>query len=339
METLHLPEEIVTEILSRLPVKSLLRFRCVSKSWRRLIGSKQFIKHHLDISSRHPNFERRQVIFLSLSKSPNFEFKRCSVRSYWDDPSVNPLPICDPINDHLTVSSEIIGHSGGLVCIFNEPMSLILWNPATRISVQLPELDCCDRIIKCGIGWDGESDAYKVFAVLSMKNNESKMMGSIYSSETNSWKAIEEYGSVDLNHWIGEFVCGRMHWIVGSGWIETFDLKSEVFGRIELPEIVDGWFPTVDLDSEIQGRLNLVYCDMNCDYARRRLWEMKEYGVDDSWVSYRLPHVKEPESTYMAWGIEKGEVKLYPRDNIFGCGPECCYVESLVQPVSDNNDA
>ncbi|KAG6388195.1 hypothetical protein SASPL_153394 [Salvia splendens] len=255
------------------------------------------------------------------------------MQSYADDPSVNPLPIDDPINGHLTDSSEIVGHSSGLVCIYNEPMALVLWNPATRISVQLAELDCCDGIVKGGIGWDGESDAHKVFAVLCMKNDESKMMGSIYSSKTNSWKAMEEYGSVDLNNWIGVFVYGKMHWIVESGWIETFDLKSGVFGRIELPEIVDGLFPTVDLDSEIQGCLRLVYWDMKCDDAMRRVWEMKEYGVDDSWVSYRLPHLKEPESTYMAWGIEKGEMKLYPRDNIVDCGPACCYVESLVLPV------
>ncbi|KAG6409381.1 hypothetical protein SASPL_127420 [Salvia splendens] len=128
-------------------------------------------------------------------------------------------------------------------------MSLFLWNPASRISVQLPELDCCDGIIKCGIGWDGESDAHKVFAVLSVKKDESKMMGSIYSSETNPWKAIEEY---DLFDWIGEFVCGRMR-VLRSGWIETFDLKSGVFGRIELPESVHGLYPTVDVDSDTGG--------------------------------------------------------------------------------------
>ncbi|CAD6270374.1 unnamed protein product [Miscanthus lutarioriparius] len=33
----HLPDELVVEILARLPAKSLCRFKCVSRSWRRLI--------------------------------------------------------------------------------------------------------------------------------------------------------------------------------------------------------------------------------------------------------------------------------------------------------------
>lgn len=33
----HLPDELVVEILERVPANSLCRFKCVSRSWRRLI--------------------------------------------------------------------------------------------------------------------------------------------------------------------------------------------------------------------------------------------------------------------------------------------------------------
>ncbi|XP_039797866.1 putative F-box protein At4g09190 [Panicum virgatum] len=38
----YLPDDLVVEILSRLPAKSLCRFKCVSRSWRALIFSDRF---------------------------------------------------------------------------------------------------------------------------------------------------------------------------------------------------------------------------------------------------------------------------------------------------------
>ena len=47
----HIPEDIVFDMLSRLPVKSLLRFSCICKSWSSLIHSRSFITTHLNMSS------------------------------------------------------------------------------------------------------------------------------------------------------------------------------------------------------------------------------------------------------------------------------------------------
>ncbi|KAL7142580.1 hypothetical protein ABFS83_08G132800 [Erythranthe nasuta] len=54
----NLPSELVEDILRRLPVKSLKRFRAVTKKWRSLIDSDRFVKLHLrhslaSLSNRH----------------------------------------------------------------------------------------------------------------------------------------------------------------------------------------------------------------------------------------------------------------------------------------------
>ncbi|EYU34226.1 hypothetical protein MIMGU_mgv11b021967mg, partial [Erythranthe guttata] len=77
-----IPEEIIEEILCNLPVKSLLRFKSVSKRWRFVISSEYFIKKHLNKScadgSKHVfGFEHRKTHFLSLGS--------CSLR---DEPVV-----------------------------------------------------------------------------------------------------------------------------------------------------------------------------------------------------------------------------------------------------------
>ena len=49
-----LPDEIVLDILSKLPVKSLLRFRCVCKPWHSSIANPNFIStHHLNLNHSH----------------------------------------------------------------------------------------------------------------------------------------------------------------------------------------------------------------------------------------------------------------------------------------------
>lgn len=47
---LFLPDDIVFQILARLPLESLIRFRCVCKSWHKLVSDKYFIQLHNDLS-------------------------------------------------------------------------------------------------------------------------------------------------------------------------------------------------------------------------------------------------------------------------------------------------
>ncbi|KAH0652478.1 hypothetical protein KY289_030156 [Solanum tuberosum] len=50
-----MPNDITFNILLKLNVKSLLRFKCVCKSWCSLIEDPQFIKQHYDMSKKDVN--------------------------------------------------------------------------------------------------------------------------------------------------------------------------------------------------------------------------------------------------------------------------------------------
>ncbi|RCV21000.1 hypothetical protein SETIT_4G103900v2 [Setaria italica] len=46
MESIQLSSDLISEILIRLPIKSLVRCRCVCKEWWRLISNPAFIAEH-----------------------------------------------------------------------------------------------------------------------------------------------------------------------------------------------------------------------------------------------------------------------------------------------------
>ena len=49
-QTFELPDEMVWEILIRLPVQSLARFKSVSKAWLAIISDPSFVLAHLQCS-------------------------------------------------------------------------------------------------------------------------------------------------------------------------------------------------------------------------------------------------------------------------------------------------
>jgi len=62
-ETLYLPSELIIQILLRLSVKSLLRFKCVCKSWFSLISDPHFANSHADVSAA-------RIVLISRTPTP-----------------------------------------------------------------------------------------------------------------------------------------------------------------------------------------------------------------------------------------------------------------------------
>ncbi|KAL6505498.1 hypothetical protein OROHE_022901 [Orobanche hederae] len=274
----YLPQEIIEEILSRLPVKSLLRFRCVSKSWLCLFGSTQFVKTHLQNLARNTSFSHHKVIFSVRDGG----LKQYSLQSLLND-GPNPIPTGLCSNGVVETGDHIVGCCNGLVCIVKEGgKRVLLWNPSTRISKEVPHHDHDDHSIHtCAFGWDEWSGAYKVIVVLCSVGEQERLY-KVYSSRTNSWKNVD--GLEFCSH-PGQFANGKLHLFGLNVEIVTFDLKTDVFGTMELPDKPDDWHNHSAAMGVLGGCLSLCYVyakDLDGHHKQRLdLWVMKKH---ESWV-------------------------------------------------------
>ncbi|KAF3623508.1 hypothetical protein FXO38_30706 [Capsicum annuum] len=111
-----LPPEIITEILSRLPVKSLLKFRSVSKSWLALICSPEFINTHLSLSTNEE--ETLHLIILNdLEFGDKWCFKGCPVASLFNNSVTEAVDLGYPIEDD-SYDLHIVGSCNELILLW-----------------------------------------------------------------------------------------------------------------------------------------------------------------------------------------------------------------------------
>ncbi|EYU36586.1 hypothetical protein MIMGU_mgv1a022643mg, partial [Erythranthe guttata] len=183
----EVPEEIIEEILTNLPVKSLIRFKCVSKQWRSVISSKSFIQEHLKKSMQ---FNRQHLIYSSFDTNPNnrssggFDYTRQRLRQNTKGCNICPSSIC----------IRIIGSCNGLVLVTFNFKDIFLWNLSTRKFKSIPTTYFPKKSLfhkfQYGFGYDDSTDDYKIVCTsFCAEPYQTK----IYSLKTDSWKRIEHW--------------------------------------------------------------------------------------------------------------------------------------------------
>jgi len=309
----ELPPEILTEILSRLPVISLLRFRSTSKSLKFLIDSNKFINLHLRNS---PN--------RSLILQIKFDIYQLEIDDDFSHPNIPRLLL--PHNHPFTSNSEVnntitlIGSCNGLLAVShgvisfthpNAPNEIAIWNPSTgkhRIIPFLPlpipnilQSENPNRGCLCvhGFGFDQITGDYKLLRIshlLDLQNPFYDPHVRLFSLKTNSWKIIPNLPyALYYNLTMGVFVenSSSLHWVASrkiqpfqSDLILAFNLTLETFNEVPLPDEIGEEVNSKSFKIRV-AVLGGCLC-MTVDYKDTKIdvWVMKEYGCRDSWCKF-----------------------------------------------------
>ncbi|KAG6428291.1 hypothetical protein SASPL_112542 [Salvia splendens] len=256
-----LPNDVIIEILTRLPVKPLLKFKCVCKSWRALISSTQFVAAHLEFSKSAPNLTTHRLILKYRGNTT----KQCSVNSILHQSVPEAFDLsCSLISERYR---WVVGSCNGLVCLLIDKKEMILWNPSTGICKKLP--DCGVEInvgdyysyYTSGLGYDKSSDDYKVVGFFNNNRDLSEVMVQVYSLKNDKWKRIENFKGRWSMDGTATFANGKLYWIANqgneleSGWdILSVDLETEEYEMLQVPSYVkSGYYSSSACSSSACG--------------------------------------------------------------------------------------
>lgn len=282
----NLYEEVVVEILLRLPVKSLVRFRCVSKRWLSLISDPRFEEWHFKRASEHA----QRVLFSSRNEVRSLDFNEL----FRDSTALKQLvvPFKQP-NRRV----RILGTCNGLVCVslYNHK-DFYLWNPSTAVYRKLPDpwikQSGDTHTYRHGFGYDLSSDDYKI--LVATCRDDSLVTAAqvlVFSLKTNSWRHIQHPGLgypyecifSSRRESAGTLCNGALHWKVHFAEpyfcdsIIAFDLSEEKFRNV--PMAMDEGIYIHDFRN-LGGRLYFT----SCRNLHSELWRMMEYGAQESWA-------------------------------------------------------
>ncbi|KAK9144953.1 hypothetical protein Sjap_004856 [Stephania japonica] len=291
-EMSNFPPEIMECILSRLPVKSLARFRCVSKSWLKLISNPDFIKSHLKQSNLSNDIKimlKSDSIIYSLDIVDGnmvVDPQRPYEASLWDE------------DDMILCSCDGLLYMHCLDYNFK-----CIWNPSTRERTILPDCspppsgkDIDYMEASYGFFYDPVTNDYKVVEIhyYDSKHEDTLSEVRVYSFPSNSWKVITEFPYACIPG-TGQLTNGTLHWVAhrcgeseDSQLVISYDIRSEEFQEVPLPEFKDD---QVDLGVEVlAGSL----CLLRYGKVPLEVWVMKNYGVRES-ITTQLVDTKTEE--------------------------------------------
>ncbi|KAJ4900680.1 F-box/LRR-repeat/kelch-repeat protein [Raphanus sativus] len=258
IESVSVPHHVVELIMERLPVKSLLSFKAVSKQWKSTIESGFFqerqLKHRQQSGDQDvlmvSSTSLRTLVFGSLSSSS-------SVKIPWGN------------EDYLVCQSSV----DGLLCLYDTDQPGFVVNPTTGWYRPLPLSRLQQLIIGLGDGYYklehanfdpgfGKDEFTGTHKPVWLYNSfeiglENATTCEVFDFQTNSWRYVTPSAPCRILGGLPTpvFVDGSLHWFTEceETKVLSFDLRTETFKVISKAPFA----------SNERRQLNILLCNLN----------------------------------------------------------------------------
>ncbi|KAM7277581.1 hypothetical protein ACFE04_004715 [Oxalis oulophora] len=286
----ELPAVIMSDIFCRLPVKSLLRFSCLSKQMYSKIQSPDFIKRQ-QTQSLKSNINNSLIItdvnvdammpallfgLLDLQPTP------ANITSLHFDSMDCLVTLRNPL-----LRSKLVGACNGILCFHSYDGNVALFNFATRKHRIMPALHFdlvhTDYVVY-GFGYDHTADDYIVVRLVQRSQARFIQEVTVYSLKANAWRKVTTKAagmpfSIEDRR-MGVYANGKLHFALvdktGCSVVVAFDLGFDTYKLLPLPVAKE---KSISL---VLSLFNGWLC--MCPVGSNSVWVMKEYGVKGSWT-------------------------------------------------------
>lgn len=285
----YLYDDLVREVLVRLPTKSLLRFKSLSKPWRSSIEDPRFLRN---------SPKKLIIIDHELDK---FKHESWLSSDLYSPGNLKKLILPGELyRDKKTSTLKLAGSCNGLILLRDYYDTHVwIWNPSTRecCLIDVPQVGGSSEIKflmdRCfGFVYDSVNDDYKVIWIFSYHSNDKFITGAfVYSLRNNAWSrstarkksltpcillAAESgvlVGGNNKLHWIGyPYPKGKPYCIL------AFDVSTEEFVEIAaLPKkAAEG--TTFGYLGELGGCVTVTELSTTKRFSAVAFWALKECG-------------------------------------------------------------
>ncbi|XBJ15065.1 hypothetical protein VPH35_007042 [Triticum aestivum] len=307
----NLTDDLVVEILSRLPARSACRFKCVSTTWRDLISHPV---HRVKLPQTLDGFFTKHDSETVLWSVPHFT-----------NVSGTGLPLVSPLLDFLPIHKRIflLDSCNGLLlcsCCAAGELDMIYYhqfvcNPATKEWVALPDHNQAEKWRCSCLGFNPAVAPH--FYVFEFFKDYGPLTPSVvgvevYSSETGGRVRKEHELDSDFSlpdRLPGVFFNGYLHYLTHKPSIAVVDTEGNAHRNIPVPVPGEQWFGFIQLS---QGRLH--YANFEADHedevVRLVVYVLEDYDKQE----WTLKHTA--EASYVV-GSQKFEwVAIHPDCNM-----------------------